>query len=61
MVSVAIPTCAECKKAVFIDSGTKLYGDGSVRCHPKCVEKYHRRLNKRRGPDGRFTRKRKGK
>ena len=60
MVSVAIPSCAECKKAVFIDSGAKFYGDGSVRCYPKCVRKYERRLNKTRGRNGRFGGKLKG-
>ncbi len=61
MVTVCIRHCTECGKASVEDGFIKLYGNGQARCYPKCVEKYHRRLNKRRGPDGRFIRKRKGK
>ena len=59
MVSVAICHCAECGKAAFED-GIKLYGNGAARCHPKCVRKYERRLNKTRGRNGRFGGKLKG-
>ncbi len=61
MVSVCIRHCTECGKASVEEGFIKLYGNGQARCYPKCVEKYHRRLNKRRGQDGRFIRKRKGK
>ncbi len=55
MVSVCIRHCAECGNAAFEHGeGLKLYGNGAARCHPKCVRKYERRLNKRRGSNGRF-------
>ena len=60
MVSVAICHCAECGKAAFKDGEAKLYGNGLIRCYPKCVEKYERRLNKTRGKNGRFGGKLKG-
>lgn len=55
MVTVCIRHCAECGKSA-LESGDeiRIYGNGQARCFPKCVRKYQRRLNKRRGADGRF-------
>lgn len=61
MVSVAISHCAECGRSeVEGNEGIKLYGNGAMRCHPKCVRKYERRMNKTRDKNGRFGGKLKG-
>lgn len=47
--------CTKCGRPLF-RTAMKLYGDGSKRCWPKCVQKYEERLAARRcTATGRFV------
>ena len=60
MATASFIKCTECGKVLGDFALRRSYGDGSIRCLPKCVRKYERRLNKTRGKNGRFGGKLKG-
>lgn len=55
--TATVDKCWECGETEGGTLGWRFYGNGAARCMPKCVKKFERRLNKRRGQGGQFERK----